>query len=65
MTKFEQGYNNFLLVRDRLKSRAELQCAYRRCYKKPFKFYRKHTPDEAIKILLDECDKCKETGVTI
>lgn len=60
MDKFEQGKRNFLIVRDRLKSKVEFRCACLRCYSHPYKFYREHTPEEAIEILINECDHCKE-----
>ncbi len=53
--EFMRGYNNFLLVRDRLKNKRGLQEAYNKCFKKPFSFYRTHSVDEAIEIIKKEC----------
>lgn len=47
----------FCRVRDKLNTQ-ETRNAYRLCYKKPWRFYKEHTPSEAIKILKEEAERC-------
>lgn len=56
MNKHEESVRNFLVVRDMLNS-SENVVAYRLCWKKPYKFYREHTPEKAIAILKREAAK--------
>ena len=48
----------FLEVRDKL-NKPETRLEYNRCYKKPWRFYREHTADEAIAILKEEIEEMK------
>ena len=43
----------FLKVRDTL-NKPETRLEYNRAFKKPWKFYRNHTPEEAVAILRKE-----------
>ena len=45
----------FLEVRRAL-NKPETRMAYNRCFKKPWRFYVNHTVDEAVSILIDECN---------
>jgi len=49
----DKAMHTFLEVRDRL-NRPETRLEYNRCYKKPWRFYRQHTAEEAITILKEE-----------
>ena len=48
----------FCRVRDKLNTQ-ETRNAYRLAYKKPWRFYKEHTPSEAIKILKEEAENAK------
>jgi hypothetical protein len=51
----ELAYSNFLRVRDQLcKENMGASMAYRLAYKKTWRFYAEHTPDEAIAMLRQE-----------
>ena len=49
----DKAMQTFLEVRDKL-NKPETRLEYNRCYKKPWRFYRKHTAEEAITILKEE-----------
>lgn len=49
----DKAMQTFLEVRDRL-NKPETRLEYNRCYKKPWRFYREHTAEEAITILKEE-----------
>ena len=49
---FEELTAKFIKVRDALNN-PETAYAYRMAFKQPWKFYREHTPEEAIQILTD------------
>ena len=49
----DKAMQTFLEVRDRL-NKPETRLEYNRCYKKPWRFYRKRTAEEAITILKEE-----------
>ena len=49
----DKAMQTFLEVRDRL-NKPETRLEYIRCYKKPWRFYREHTAEEAVDILIKE-----------
>lgn len=49
----DKAMQTFLEVMDRL-NKPETRLEYNRCYKKPWRFYRQHTAEEAITILKEE-----------
>ena len=53
MDRIEQAVKAFIAVRDELFHTKQIQ-AYNFSYKKPLKFYREHTKEDAIAILLNE-----------
>lgn len=53
MNKLEEAKKAFLKVKDFLLKNQE-DFALARAYKKPWKWYREHTTQEAIKILIEE-----------
>lgn len=55
MNKLEESQKAFLKVRDYLLKNQE-NFALARAYKKPWKWYREHTTDEAIEILRAEAN---------
>ena len=55
MNKIEVAQQAFCKVRDSI-DRSKHIMAYNRAFKKPLKFYREHTTDEAIKILIAETE---------
>ena len=55
MNKLEEAQKAFLKVRDYLLENQE-DFALARAYKKPWKWYREHTKQEAIKILRAEAE---------
>lgn len=52
----DKAMQTFLEVREQLNT-PETRLEYNRCYKKPWRFYRKHTTQEAIAILKEEVKK--------
>ena len=52
----DKAMQTFLAVRDRLNT-PETRLAYNHSYKKPWRFYREHTVEEAITILKEESKK--------
>ena len=56
MIDFKELTEKFVKVRDGL-NQGETREAYRRCWKKPWKFYREHTPEEAMEILKRESEE--------
>lgn len=50
----KESVTAFVKVRDKI-DRVKHPEAYNRAFKKPYRFYREHTTDEAIKILISEC----------
>lgn len=57
--RIEDVTKKFLIVRDALAPIETLR-AFRLCYKKPWKFYRDHTPEEAIEIIKREAEGCED-----
>lgn len=55
MNKLEEAKNAFLKVRCILTKKHE-DFALAKAYKKPWKWYREHTTQEAIKILIAEAE---------
>ena len=53
MDRIEQAVKAFIAVRDELFHTKQIQ-AYNFSYKKPLKFYREHTKEDAIAILQSE-----------
>lgn len=51
--RMEEATQNFIKVRDKLNT-PETRVAFNLCWKKPWKFYREHSTDEAVQILKQE-----------
>lgn len=60
--RLEKATKNFIAVRDYfLNEDRGTSRAYRLAWKKPYKFYREHTPVEAVEILKREADRANTT----
>lgn len=53
---WEEQKKRFLEVRRALNT-SDTILAYNLCWKKPWKFYKEHTVEDAIKILLEETEE--------
>lgn len=51
--RMKEAEQNFIKVRDKLNA-PETIVAFNLCWKKPWKFYREHSVDEAMEILKTE-----------
>lgn len=51
--RMKEAEQNFVKVRDKLNT-PETRVAFNLCWKKPWKFYREHSINEAIEILKTE-----------
>lgn len=51
--RIEEATRNFIKVRDKLNA-PETRVAFNLCWKKPYRFYREHSIDEAVQILKRE-----------
>ena len=61
MDRIDQAVKAFIVVRDELYRMKQIQ-AYNFSYKKPLKFYREHTKEDAIAILLNEASLTVQAG---
>ena len=58
MNRIEEATKNFVIVRDHFRKEDNgTSQAYRLAWKKPLKFYREHTPAEAVQILKREAER--------